>query len=65
MWETCQLFVPAFETSKGFGFGRLKLDNVVIRNRKDNIGACYAFVECEDFFFWYPEYSQGIYCTDC
>lgn len=41
--------VSASEIAKEFkNFGRLKPDGVVIRNRKDNIGVCYAFVEYED-----------------
>nr|CAN83110.1 hypothetical protein VITISV_026572 [Vitis vinifera] len=41
--------VSASEIAKEFkNFGRVKPDGVVIRNRKDNIGVCYAFVEYED-----------------
>ncbi|MBA0790958.1 hypothetical protein Gohar_015569 [Gossypium harknessii] len=31
-------------------FGRIKPDGVFIRNRKDVVGVCYAFVEFEDIF---------------
>ena len=29
-------------------FGRIKPDGVFVRNRKDVVGVCYAFVEFED-----------------
>ncbi|XP_039048338.1 nuclear transport factor 2-like [Hibiscus syriacus] len=41
--------VTATEIEQEFkNFGRIKLDGVFIRNRKDVVGVCYAFVEFED-----------------
>ncbi|KAL5792677.1 hypothetical protein ACOSP7_001271 [Xanthoceras sorbifolium] len=41
--------VTAVEIEQEFkNFGRIKPDGVFIRNRKDVIGVCYAFVEFED-----------------
>ncbi|WCJ38217.1 Nuclear transport factor 2 (NTF2) family protein with RNA binding (RRM-RBD-RNP motifs) domain [Euphorbia peplus] len=41
--------VTAEEIEQEFkGFGRIKPDGVFIRNRKDVVGVCYAFVEFED-----------------
>ncbi|KDO60354.1 hypothetical protein CISIN_1g0010602mg, partial [Citrus sinensis] len=41
--------VTAFEIEEEFqNFGRIKPDGVFVRNRKDVVGVCYAFVEFED-----------------
>ncbi|XP_022727505.1 ras GTPase-activating protein-binding protein 2-like isoform X2 [Durio zibethinus] len=43
--------VTATEIEQEFkNFGRIKPDGVFIRNRKDVVGVCYAFVEFEDIF---------------
>ncbi|XVF81061.1 hypothetical protein PTKIN_Ptkin15bG0126200 [Pterospermum kingtungense] len=43
--------VTAAEIEQEFkNFGRIKPDGVFIRNRKDVVGVCYAFVEFEDIF---------------
>ncbi|XVE77980.1 hypothetical protein DITRI_Ditri13aG0107500 [Diplodiscus trichospermus] len=43
--------VTATEIEHEFkNFGRIKPDGVFIRNRKDVVGVCYAFVEFEDIF---------------
>ncbi|XP_044502726.1 nuclear transport factor 2-like isoform X2 [Mangifera indica] len=41
--------ITAFEIEQEFkNFGRIKPDGVFVRNRKDVVGVCYAFVEFED-----------------
>ncbi|XP_022771338.1 ras GTPase-activating protein-binding protein 2-like isoform X2 [Durio zibethinus] len=43
--------ITATEIEQEFkNFGRIKPDGVFIRNRKDVVGVCYAFVEFEDIF---------------
>ncbi|XWS76192.1 hypothetical protein CRYUN_Cryun01aG0154700 [Craigia yunnanensis] len=43
--------ISATEIEQEFkNFGRIKPDGVFIRNRKDVVGVCYAFVEFEDIF---------------
>ncbi|GMJ00751.1 hypothetical protein like AT5G43960 [Hibiscus trionum] len=43
--------VTATEIEQEFkNFGRIKPDGVFIRNRKDVVGVCYAFVEFEDIY---------------
>ena len=52
LWRNSLATLSSFEIANEFkNFSRLKVGGVVIQNRNENISACCAFVEYEDFFF--------------